>query len=57
MEKICEKVSISLNKNSIYGDRSGLAPGAVRIGTPALTSRGFTEEHFKQVSCEGVPRN
>lgn len=50
MEKICESVSISLNKNAICGDRSALSPGAVRIGTPALTTRGFNEEHFKQVA-------
>jgi glycine hydroxymethyltransferase len=50
MELICEEVSISLNKNAIYGDRSALSPGGVRIGTPALTSRGFTEDSFKTVA-------
>jgi glycine hydroxymethyltransferase len=50
MELICEEVSISLNKNAIYGDRSALSPGGVRIGTPALTSRGFTEADFVVVA-------
>ena len=50
MELMCEIVSISLNKNAIYGDRSALSPGGVRIGTPALTSRGFTEDSFKTVA-------
>ena len=50
MELICEEVSISLNKNAIYGDRSALSPGGVRIGTPALTSRGFNEDSFKTVA-------
>eukprot|EP01147_Barroeca_monosierra_P010736 gene10736-2826_t len=50
MEKVCDKVEITLNKNAILGDRSALAPGAVRIGTPALTTRGFNEEHFRQVA-------
>ena len=50
MEKVCDKAEITLNKNAILGDRSALAPGAVRIGTPALTTRGFKEEHFEQVA-------
>jgi glycine hydroxymethyltransferase len=25
-------------------------PGAVRVGVPALTTRGFTEDHFRQVA-------
>jgi len=50
MEMICEAASISLNKNAIYGDRSALSPGGVRIGTPALTSRGFKEDDFRQVA-------
>ncbi len=43
MEKLTDEVSITLNKNSIYGDRSAVSPGGVRIGTPALTTRGFKE--------------
>jgi len=50
MEYMCEVVSISLNKNAIYGDRSALSPGGVRIGTPALTSRGFDEASFVSVA-------
>merc|ERR1711871_851916 len=50
MEMVCEAASISLNKNAIYGDRSALSPGGVRIGTPALTSRGFKEDDFRQVA-------
>ena len=33
MEVLCDKVGITLNKNSIYGDRSAMSPGGVRIGT------------------------
>lgn len=50
MEITCEKAAISLNKNAIYGDRSALSPGGVRVGTPALTSRGFKEQDFEQVA-------
>jgi len=48
-EKLFEKCSITLNKNSVHGDHSALSPGGVRIGTPALTSRGFKERDFEQV--------
>jgi glycine hydroxymethyltransferase len=47
MEKICEYVNITLNKNSVYGDKSAMTPGGVRIGTSALTTRGFKETDFK----------
>lgn len=50
MEMVCEHACISLNKNAILGDRSALSPGGVRIGTPALTSRGFKEAEFEQVA-------
>ncbi|XP_042492427.1 serine hydroxymethyltransferase 3, chloroplastic-like [Macadamia integrifolia] len=38
--------SITLNKNSVPGDKSALVPGGIRIGTPAMTTRGFGEEEF-----------
>ncbi|KAK2983096.1 hypothetical protein RJ640_009835 [Escallonia rubra] len=28
------------------GDKSALVPGGIRIGTPAMTTRGFTEKDF-----------
>lgn len=43
-------MSLTLNKNSIYGDRSAVSPGGVRIGTPALTTRGFKEADFERVA-------
>jgi len=50
LEKLCEHVHISLNKNAIHGDRSAAVPGGVRIGTPAMTSRGLTESDFETVA-------
>lgn len=47
VEKILEKVYIFANKNSIQGDKSPMNPGAVRIGTPAITARGMKEEQVK----------
>lgn len=41
MEKICDYCHITLNKNTVPGDKSALSPGGVRIGMPAMTTRGF----------------
>jgi glycine hydroxymethyltransferase len=49
-EKTCDAVCITLNKNCVPGDRSAVTPGGVRIGTPALTTRGFSEADFEQVA-------
>merc|ERR1719392_422843 len=49
VEKVCECVSISLNRNAVHGDQSALSPGGVRIGTPAMTTRGCTTEDFKTI--------
>ena len=41
IEYILEKVNISVNKNSIIGDKSALSPGGLRIGLCAMTTRGI----------------
>lgn len=50
MQTICDNCSITLNKNAVLGDKSALTPGGVRVGTPALTTRGLKEVHFRQVA-------
>lgn len=50
MEKVCDLAHITLNKNSVFGDKSAISPGGVRVGTPALTTRGFKEGDFEQVA-------
>ncbi|CAG8554759.1 23027_t:CDS:2, partial [Racocetra persica] len=50
VEKICDMVNITLNKNSVPGDVNMVSPGGVRIGTPALTSRSFKEPDFVKVA-------
>ena len=40
-EACCDRVQITVNKNSVPGDRSALTPGGARLGSPALTARGF----------------
>ncbi|PHU25295.1 Serine hydroxymethyltransferase, mitochondrial [Capsicum chinense] len=37
-------------KRYIPGDVSAMVPGGIRMGTPALTSRGFIEEDFVKVA-------
>eukprot|EP00850_Spirogloea_muscicola_P021305 SM000244S08540 [mRNA] locus=s244:121374:124783:+ [translate_table: standard] len=49
VEKICELAHITLNKNAVHGDSSALSPGGVRIGAPAMTSRGLKEADFEQI--------
>jgi len=50
VEKVCEACSITLNRNCVPGDASALSPGGVRIGAPAMTSRGVNEEGFKTIA-------
>merc|ERR1712061_281415 len=49
VEKVCEVCSISLNRNAVHGDASALSPGGVRIGAPAMTTRGCGAEDFKKI--------
>merc|ERR1711990_84017 len=50
LEKVCECASISLNRNAVHGDASALSPGGVRIGSPAMTTRGCSAEDFKKIA-------
>ncbi|CAO2643429.1 Serine hydroxymethyltransferase, cytosolic [Lemmus lemmus] len=49
-EKVLEACSIACNKNTCPGDKSALRPSGLRLGTPALTSRGLLEEDFQKVA-------
>jgi len=50
VEKVCEAASISLNRNAVHGDASALSPGGVRIGAPAMTTRGCSPEDFTKIA-------
>lgn len=50
MERACELCHVTLNKNSVLGDVSAFTPGGVRIGTPAMTSRGLVEADWERVA-------
>ncbi|KAK1397749.1 hypothetical protein POM88_007612 [Heracleum sosnowskyi] len=43
VEKVLEAVHIAANKNTVPGDVYAMVPGGIRMGTPALTSRGFKD--------------
>ena len=49
VEALCDAVNISLNKNSVAGDMSAMSPGGIRIGTPALTTRGLGVNDFRKI--------
>merc|ERR1712039_874244 len=48
-EILCEHASIVLNKNTIPGDKSAMNPNGLRVGPPAMTSRGLMEKDFVKV--------
>lgn len=49
-EALLDSVGITVNKNLVpFDTRSPLDPSGIRLGTPALTSRGFTETEMVQV--------
>lgn len=50
-ERILDSVGISANRNAIPGDtRPPTQASGLRIGTPAMTTRGFTEEECVKVA-------
>lgn len=50
-EAALDAVGISVNKNAIPGDKSVLKPSGIRIGTPAITTRGAHPEHMVAVAA------
>lgn len=50
VEKVLDLMHITTNKNSVVGDKSAANPGGIRLGTPALTTRGMMEEDMDKVA-------
>ncbi len=50
VEKACDLAHITINKNTLLGDKSAMTPGGIRIGTPAVTTRGYLEKDMEQVA-------
>ena len=50
-EEALDKIGITINKNMIPDDPRGpIDPSGIRIGTPALTTRGMKEEEVRKVA-------
>jgi len=50
VDKVLDVMHITCNKNSVVGDRSAVTPGGVRIGTPAMTTRGMKEPEMARIA-------
>ncbi|KAF7866767.1 hypothetical protein EAF04_005609 [Stromatinia cepivora] len=50
VERVLELVGVASNKNTVPGDKSALKPGGLRMGTPAMTTRGFQPDDFVRVA-------
>jgi len=50
LEKLCDLVGITINKNAVSGDASAQVPGGIRLGTSALTSRDMLQDDIKVVA-------
>jgi glycine hydroxymethyltransferase len=57
-EEYLDGISITVNKNAIpYDQQKPFVASGIRIGTPAITSRGFGEDECREVAriiCEGL---
>jgi glycine hydroxymethyltransferase len=49
-EKVCEMCHITVNKVAIFSENGVISPGGVRIGSPAMTSRGCLEPEFETMA-------
>ena len=51
LEKLLEEANITVNKNTVPNEkRSPFVTSGVRVGTPAVTSRGLKEEHMALIA-------
>ena len=50
-EEMLDEINITVNKNTIPGEKNSMnVASGVRIGTPAMTSRGFKEKEFEMIA-------
>ena len=49
-EKRMEEAGIVANRNTVPGDDKPFRPSGVRLGTPAVTSRGMGKKEMKKIA-------
>lgn len=49
-EKLLEESGITANRNTIPGDTSPFKPSGLRVGTPAVTTRGMKEKEMTKIA-------
>ena len=50
-QNVLDEVNITANRNTIpFEPRSPFVTSGLRLGSPALTTRGFKEDDFKEVA-------
>merc|ERR1712137_1100378 len=49
VEYLLNELDITVNKNTWEGDTSALRPSGLRLGSPAMTTRGCDEAEFKKI--------
>ena len=50
-EEALDKIGLTLNKNSVPDDKnSPFKPSGIRLGTPAMTTRGLKEQQMPQIA-------
>ena len=50
-EKALDLIGLTLNANALPGDTGGaFKPNGVRLGTPAITTRGLAEPEMKKIA-------
>lgn len=50
VERVLELVGVASNKNTVPGDKSAMKPGGLRMGSPAMTTRGLLPDDFVRVA-------
>ena len=51
VEEVLDKIGLTLNKNAIPDDpEPPFRPSGIRLGTPAMTTRGLVEKDMKQIA-------
>ena len=51
VEEVLDKIGLTLNKNSVPDDTlPPFRPSGIRLGTPAMTTRGLKEEDMEKIA-------